>query len=251
MADKSIVSNSKLNAIADAIIVHDMGRPQMTVDEMATRIAALPVGDADAIVSGSVSEYTASIKHPRNYAFAGCQGLRSATFTASKNLIFGEYCFMQTNALTSLSVPNSNFFVSVGMLKSSGLQVLTGKIYSFSMQGLSYSAVRKIVSTFVSSSAYVHMYDAAFENAMSLKIIDLSAAPQIDAGAFAASYISDLKLVIRDTTRVGILDDLTNMQALSGLKIYVPDSLLNDYKTTATNWVALASQIYPLSEYVE
>ena len=48
-------------------------------------------------------------------------------------------------------------------------------------------------------------------------------------------------------------DFFYNTLAQYGIDFYagVPDSLLNDYKTTATNWVALASQIYPLSEYVE
>ena len=43
------------------------------------------------------------------------------------------------------------------------------------------------------------------------------------------------------------MEQSNGLVGVPDLKIYVPDASLNDYKT-ATNWVAYADKIFPLSE---
>lgn len=68
-------------------------------------------------------------------------------------------------------------------------------------------------------------------------------------------YCSKLEIIIIQNPNV--LVTLTNKDAFIGTKIasgsgfiYVPDNLVDNYKT-ATNWSVYANQIKPLSEYVE
>lgn len=95
-----------------------------------------------------------------------------------------------------------------------------------------------------------------------LEKVDMSACTSISQGVFCECY-SLKTLIIRQTSKVATLSNemvLTDCYHFSGITsstynpdgakdgyIYVPDTLVNSYKT-ATNWATLADQIKPLSE---
>ena len=93
----------------------------------------------------------------------------------------------------------------------------------------------------------------AFAYCSLLEEVDFASAPDIGMNAFM--YCRAFKtLVIRDevrnppTLQASALND-TKIASGEGY-IYVPDAKVTDYKN-ATNFATYASQIKPLSEYVE
>lgn len=92
----------------------------------------------------------------------------------------------------------------------------------------------------------------AFDGDTGLIAIDLTGSSAVTIQAAAFNGCTSLThLVIRSTTRSA----LNNTSALTGTKIalgeggiYVPSSLLNDYKS-ASNWSSFADNIYPLEDY--
>ena len=93
----------------------------------------------------------------------------------------------------------------------------------------------------------------AFRNDTGLTTLDLSGSSAVIIDSDAFNGCSNLThLVIRSTTRRSTLG---NISALKDTKIwfgeggiYVPSSLLNDYKS-ASNWSNFADNIYPLEDY--
>lgn len=92
----------------------------------------------------------------------------------------------------------------------------------------------------------------AFYNCESLKSISLPKLYEIRTGAFKFCIMLD-KLILGGN-QVATLSSTTAFTAtpIANGKgyIYVPDNLVDSYKT-ATNWSVYADQIRPISEYVE
>lgn len=81
------------------------------------------------------------------------------------------------------------------------------------------------------------------------KILDILGGGKIDSYAFyRASYFTTL--ILRNTETITALQSTPSSiwQYYTAVTVYVPDALLENYKT-ATNWVKMAGQIKPLSEY--
>lgn len=103
---------------------------------------------------------------------------------------------------------------------------------------------------------YNIQYDNSYFWAKSINILDLGGHPNTIISKVALQYEigKTIKtLIIRRKDKVVSYVNYLNGYMLdinSNAKIYVPDELLEQYKV-ATNWVEIANQIYPLSEYVE
>lgn len=82
----------------------------------------------------------------------------------------------------------------------------------------------------------------------SLKVLDMLGGKKGGIDTNLTYCTSFTTLVLRDT--LGVTGTGSNFALGASHKVYVPDSLLEQYKT-ATNWSKYASQIFPLSEYVE
>lgn len=104
----------------------------------------------------------------------------------------------------------------------------------------------------------------AFYGCLEMTTLELPAATELGIGAFS-SCCSLTALVMSGKTLcnmantsmfykcyhvLGTVDSTYNPEGLKDGYIYVPDELVEDYKTE-TNWSVFASQIKPLSEYVE
>ena len=105
-----VIDDTKLQNIAVAIQGKDSGGT-MTVDEMPTRIAAIPTGD-EVLFSSDGRQYTRTVEIPNNvttigdYAFNGCTGLTNITLPDSLTTI-NQYAFNGCTGLTNITLPDS------------------------------------------------------------------------------------------------------------------------------------------------
>lgn len=81
-----------------------------------------------------------------------------------------------------------------------------------------------------------------------LKVLDMLGGKKGGIDTDLTYCTSFTTLVLRDT--LGVTGTGSNFALGASHKVYVPDALLEQYRT-ATNWSKYASQIFPLSEYVE
>ena len=112
-----IIDDTKLNNIAVAIQAKDNGG-QMTVDQMPTRIAAIPTQD-NALLNSLINRSITSIENSEvtrigNNAFNNCSNLTNVSFPNATNI--GPQAFRSCSNLTSVILgarailANSNTF---------------------------------------------------------------------------------------------------------------------------------------------
>ena len=161
------------------------------------------------------------------YAFLGCSSVTSISIPDSVTGT-GIYAFQLCSCLNSISIPDG--VTSIGANAFSNCYSLT-----------SISIPDGVTS--IGANAFSNCYSLA-----SISIPD--GVTSIGANAFNNCF-SLTKCKIYRTAGVVTL---SNTSAFTGInkiaKIYVPDSLLNSYKS-ATNWVTYKNYIYPLSNIGE
>lgn len=62
---------------------------------------------------------------------------------------------------------------------------------------------------------------------------------------YATDSMSNLTFIFQQNSVVAVQ---SGMRGFGNIKIYVPDNLVDTYKTSG-NWPAYASRIHPISEY--
>ena len=255
--------NSKMKAIADAIRAKTGGTAALTLDGMAEAVAGIEAGGGDdlakAIVEKTVTEVNdASIKKVENTVFSSCYSLTSVNLPSCASV--GTSAFSNCWSLASVDLPactsvGTSAFSNCSVLASVGLPACTS-VGEGALSGCSVLAS-------VGLPACTSVGNNAFGSCISLASVDLPVCTRVGTSAF--SYCSRLTSVV---IRTESMCALTNKNAFDGCRhilgivgssnpeglkdgyIYVPDALVEDYKA-ATNWSTYASQIKPLSEYVE
>lgn len=179
-----------------------------------------------------------------NNAFSQRQNLKSvilnnvtqcgySTFDACSNLIS-----VQMNRLKTIG---NNTFVRCSKLEEVVLPELTriaGGMFD------RCTALRKVKCDKATS---IDMN--VFAQNSNLEVIDLLGGGTLSA--FAYSTIPKLKaFVIRETSKLTQLSNAGYTGFNAGTKVYVPDALVEQYKT-ASNWSTHTDKIVPLSTYVE
>lgn len=179
-----------------------------------------------------------------NNAFSQRQNLKSvilnnvtqcgySTFDACSNLIS-----VQMNRLKTIG---NNTFVRCSKLEEVVLPELTriaGGMFD------RCTALRKVKCDKATS---IDMN--VFAQNSNLEVIDLLGGGTLSS--FAYSTIPKLKaFVIRETSKLTQLSNAGYTGFNAGTKVYVPDALVEQYKT-ASNWSTHADKIVPLSTYVE
>ena len=230
MANKSIVSNTKLDAIANAIKAKDSSATTpMTLDQMATAIAAIPSGGgvnlADLIDDSASGTFTISdnnVTTVRKNFWRDCTRLEAVSFPSVKTV--KDNAFQYASKLRSIYLPACE-------------EIKNNAFYGVNMTSITLPAIKNIA------------YDV-FNYCRELTTVDLGASlQQIQGNAFQnCTHLTTF--IIRNTSAVVTLgSSVFNYSAIaSGTGyIYVPDSLVSSYQG-ATNWSAYASQIKGLSE---
>ncbi len=238
---------------------------------------------ARSIVDRSIKSYSDDqITKVGQYAFNTCENLTAVSLPVCTSL--GDYAFGGCSSLASVELPactslGDNTFSYCTSLTSVELPACTS-IFGW------YTFANCTNLSSVNLPACTNLRARAFQNCTSLKSIELPTLEELDdsehfyqcdklqtidfggitssipEGCFSSCY-SLTAVIIRTTYKViglsstgafsncyhfhGTVDATYNPDGLKDGYIYVPDTLVDSYKT-ATNWVTLADQIKPLSE---
>lgn len=177
----------------------------------------------------------------KDYAFYSDRYIRSAVLQNVKQI--GENAFANCKALTSVSADNVS---NAGRLAFNGAglaQAVFPKLETIRAQAFAWCA--SLVK--VKCDKATMILDDAFNGCANLETVDILGGSSLSS--FSRNPLAYFKnLVMRDTSKVTATGSLSWMPSTAS--IYVPDDLVEQYKT-ATNWSTKASQIKPLSTYVE
>lgn len=255
--------NSKMTAIADAIRAKTGGTDALTLDGMAEAVAGIETGGGDdfakSIVERTITEVNdGTIETIGAYSFKNCSSLTSVNMTAAKTMYV--YAFDECKYLTTVSMPSLTTGGAYGF--NNCIRLETVNMASLSGVADNMFSSCKIKSIDLPSAKTVGQY--GFKICEKLETVVIPSATTINKYAF--SNCKSLKSVVLDGNSVctlsastafygcvhilGTVDSTYNPDGLMDGYIYVPDALVEDYKA-ATNWSTYASQIRPLSEYVE
>lgn len=252
MAYDKVVDSTQL----DAAMTYTAGRIRAktgSADQIAWN-SAKGFGDAVDAIAGSDED-------------AIIQRTISGAYSNDRITTVGACAFLGCNALTAIDLPNvtqvkRNAFESCNHLQTINLPKVTdlgsGVFTSSAIQQADFPLVTTIgdgcfyVATYL-TSANLPLVTALPNNAFrssAIRTADFAAVTNINRTAF--TDCQHLETLIIRTPSVCVISDIS--VALRGSKIasgtgyiYVPENLVDSYKT-ATNWVALANQIKPISE---
>lgn len=246
---KKLYEESSVQAIADAIRAKSGSTDTYKIAEMPTAISAIPTGGSgdsqeDAIIQRTIS----------------------GAYSNDRITTVGACAFLGCNALTAIDLPNvtqvkRNAFESCNRLQTINLPKVTdlgsGVFTSSAIQQADFPLVTTIGDGCFKEAAYLTSANLPLVTALPVNAFRLSAIRTADFAAVtninrtAFTDCQHLETLIIRTPSVCVISDIS--VALRGSKIasgtgyiYVPDNLVDSYKT-ATNWVALANQIKPIS----
>ena len=223
MADKSIVSNTKLDALAQAIATKGGGTLPMTVDEMTAAVAAISGEDL----------LQHRISGDRNYQY------ENDTITIITNSAFKD-----DSHLSHISFPAVTFIGDDAFRNTQGFNeaVVFPELTTLNPGAFQNSYIRAFTAPKI-RYAYSDALSGAYVRTIDLGREDRTDAIILGSGLFAYSQVRTI--VIRNNA-VATLQGWCFCSYLTG--IYVPDDLVETYKG-ATNWSSYADKFKPLSEY--
>lgn len=228
----------KMTAIADAIRGKTGKTEKLTLDAMASGVNEVYIaGGVEAIADlaqGTIDgEYASDeVTSLRTGAFCKCANLTSVSLPNCTKFV-GFRQFSECTKMTTLNLPkletipegNQNFgnLTSVGEIRLPSLTTISGSSATFT----NCHNIKKIIMPLLSGST-------------------------IGSSCFDNNYWLDTLVLGGDTLNpLGNTNVFRNAGTYgNGLSIYVPDALVDTYKT-ATNWTAFADKIKPMSELEE
>ena len=250
MADKVIVSKSKLTALADAVRSKAGSTDTLTVDEMIAYINA---------ISGSINNDTLfltdlierditditipdSVTSIGNYAFFNCLKLTSITIPDSVTSI-GTSAFHNCNSLISITIPDS--VTSIGNSAFNNCWDLTSIIIPDSVTSIgdqTFYFCKKLTSITIPDSV-TSIGNQAFVSCNSLTSITIEGNVRYIGGS---AFLDCTSLAIIDFSSNITVPALPNLSAFTrvganvegGCKAILPDYLYDEWITT-TNWNAV------------
>lgn len=256
MAFDKVIDSTQLDAAmsytADRIRAKTGGTDQMAWDSakgFGDAVDAITGGGADrsiedAIITRSISGAYSNdrITTVGVCAFLGSQALTAIDLpnvTQLKRNAFESCIHLQTINLPKVTTFEREVFVNTAIQQADFPLVTTMESGCFKMASKLTSANLPLVTALPAD---------AFRNS-TIQTADFSAVTNINRTAF--TDCTSLETLIIRTPTVCVISDIS--VALRGSKIaagtgyiYVPDNLVDSYKA-ATNWVALANQIKPIS----
>lgn len=243
---KKLYEEASIQDIANAIREKNESTTTYKVAEMGAAVRNLPTGggDEDAIIQRTIS----------------------GAYSNDRITTVGVCAFLGCQALTAIDLPNvtqvnRNAFESCIRLSTINLPKVTALDRGVFTNSAIQQANFPLVTTIGNNCFYAakHLISANLPLITSLPIdsfrlstiqtADFAAITNINRTAF--TDCTSLETLIIRTPSICVISDISI--ALRGSKIaagtgyiYVPDNLVDSYKA-ATNWVALANQIKPIS----
>ena len=170
----------------------------------------------------------------------------------SENTVLGANAFNGTIIRAyhvSETCKNNNSLMIQGFWNCRNLAVFTcnGGTFASTRAFNSCSALKVAdVKSLEGGGVNKQVGNLAFVNAFALEVLRIR--DGITSFVSTPTFTYSLRIIkIETTSQVVALPKAWGILPKT-CRVYVPDALLNDYKK-ATNWVAIANQIYPLSEY--
>lgn len=246
----STALDTALTDIADSIRAKTGKTDPLTIEQMPSEIESISGGGADHSVEDAIitRSITGAYENDRittvgKYAFVSCRTLTSANLSKCTEL--QDYAFSACARLTSINAPKLTT-LRIGVFNGSGLLTFNGPLVTSIGDGCFQSALSL---TSVTLPLITTVPSGCLRSCTKLKRVDLGAATSIVRTAFTDSAALET-LIIRTETLCTIADASVTLRgskiAAGTGYIYVPDDLVDSYKA-ATNWVALANQIKPIS----
>ena len=243
-----VIDDSKLQDIAVAIQGKD-GGGVMTVDEMPTRIAAIPTGD-EVLFSSDGRQYTRTVEIPNNvttigdYAFSGCTGLTNIIFPDGLTTI-NQSDFGGCTGLTEIDLKNvTTFSGNYHFQICSSLRKVIGKKVTSTGDSFYYcTALQTAILSNVST-----LGKNTFLNATALENVDCRNVDKIFPGAFVrCEQLSLIDLTSRATpTTLDSADAFDNTNN-TWIAVVANDTIKSDFQN-ATNWSTFASHFKTIAE---
>ena len=200
----------------------------------------------DSIIERSITEIVDDVLTSiGNYVFYNCSNLTTANFPAVTTI--GGSAFSSCSKLTTANFPavtssiGSSAFYDCSNLTTANFPAVT------SIGNSVFSSCSKL--TTVDFPAVTIIGDNAFSSCSNLTTANFPAVTSISSGAFSGCT-KLTTLILRNTEKVATLNSTNAFNNAANCIIYVPDELVDDYKT-ATNWSAYAYRIKGLSELPE
>lgn len=257
--------NSKMTAIADAIREKTGESGTLTLDGMAAAIAGIEAGGdtsmEDGLIARNIGEYRNDrVKKIGECAFYYYDTLDKVYFPLVEKI--ESQAFYYCSALDAVDFPK---VTSIGEHVFNNCKSMTAANFPLATTVGTYAFRYCERLTSVNLPKITKINEGVFESCKALATIEFPLVSSI--GKYAFSYCHSLtSLVLRYSGGVctlsntnafnrchhilGTTDSTYNPNGLKDGYIYVPDTLVDSYKA-ATNWSTYASQIKPLSEYVE
>lgn len=183
-----------------------------------------------------------NVKTVASNAFQLCYALCDVSLPKLQSIgsfAFKDCCLLKSLSFSQLTQIGDGAFTSDACLQTVDFPILTSlnqTIFTFchNLDSVSIPSVKAIGSS-------------AFSQCYNLRNISLPLVSIIYNNAFAGCY--NLRSVVFESTSVVTLS-ASNIFSFTGpyLRIFVPDSMVNDYKT-AQNWSFISSRIFGVSEY--
>lgn len=178
-----------------------------------------------------------------HYGLGGCENLTSINLP---NVVtVGDSGFYNCKLLKSVNLPKLTSLENNGF-NSTGLESINLPLCN-KIGNSSFSYTKQLVSVILPLAASIPGFCFYYS---SVQKIDTSSVTSIAVYAFGNAQQLDT-LILRNSsvcTLANSTNTFTNTKIAAGTGyIYVPDSLVDSYKT-ATNWVTFANQIKPISE---
>lgn len=168
-------------------------------------------------------------------------------YVGSNVILFRSYAFYSCYSFETITIPNNA--IQIDNQTFNACNILNNIIFPKSILSLSNLVMQNCYSlSNFSYSNYITSFGAqALQGCITIKkIIILNSVTSIGANSFNGCSGVLIYLIFAVSP-----PSLADVSAFSGInpicKIYVPDASVNAYKT-ATNWVAYANYIYPLSQ---
>ena len=273
MANKSIVSNSKLTAIGNAIRSKTGKTASLTLDQMANEISNISTGG----VGGSenrLKKLLDAVKHC-SYLFTYYEGTSVEdliSYSDTENVTDMEYMFEYCSNLQTIPQLNTSKVTDTKYMfrACTNLQTIP-QLNTSNVTNMKYMFERcnNLQTIPLLDTSKVTTMSYMFDDCYKLSTIDITSMDKITSANylsyFANSCYSLTKLIIRTMTVIpplntdsftncyhfeGIVNATYNPEGLKDGRIYVPDDKVEELKQ-ATNWSTYADIIVPLSSLEE
>lgn len=196
--DGHLLLNGTGDTILLAAIGHDYG--DLVIDEAYTTIGSGAFAGA-AVTSLTITNPSTVIG---DYAFAGCEGLKTVTFPATSGLTVGKHAFHYTSALTTLN--HLDAVMTVGDYAFSGSGITSVTVGSHATYGEGVFFRSKLETVTIGEGTVFGL--GCFQHCTSLTTVNMPAGGGVHFGS--ACFANDTKLSVIDLSKIDrFLEDET------------------------------------------